>query len=54
MSAPWIVEHGGGITNEVSVVSDDEGTLVIDMVDARTNRLIWRGWAIDSLSGILD
>ena len=24
------------------------------MVDARTNRLIWRGWAIDSLSGILD
>ena len=47
-------EHGVGIANEVSIVSDDEGTLVIDMVDARTNRLIWRGWAIDSLSGILD
>jgi hypothetical protein len=23
------------------------------MVDARTDRLVWRGWAIDSLSGIL-
>jgi hypothetical protein len=47
-------DHGVGISHDVSVVDYDEGTLVIDMVDARTNRLIWRGWAIDSLSGILD
>jgi hypothetical protein len=47
-------DHGFGIATDVSVVDYDEGTLVIDMIDARTNRLIWRGWAIDSLSGILD
>jgi hypothetical protein len=29
------------------------GTLVVDIVDARTNKLIWRGWAQDSLDGVL-
>ena len=29
------------------------GTLVVDIVDARTKRLIWRGWAQDSLDGLL-
>jgi Domain of unknown function (DUF4136) len=29
------------------------GTLVVDVVDARTNRLIWRGWAQDSVQGVL-
>jgi hypothetical protein len=33
-----------------SWVQDYEaGTLVLDVVDARTNRLIWRGWAQDSV-----
>ena len=33
-----------------SWVEDYEaGTLVLDVVDARTNRLIWRGWAQDSV-----
>jgi len=31
----------------------EAGTLVVDIVDARTNRLIWRGWAQDSLDGVL-
>ena len=36
-------------------VSDYErGTLVIDMIDVRTNRLVWRGWAQDSVEGVLD
>lgn len=47
-------DHGFNVGKDVSVVDYDEGTLVIDMIDARTNRLIWRGWAVDSLSGILD
>src|SRR5215212_6310419 len=47
-------DHGIGVANDVSIVDYDEGTLVIDMIDRRTNRLIWRGWAIDSLPGILD
>ena len=32
----------------------EEGTLVIDMIDVRTNRLVWRGWAQDSVEGVLD
>jgi len=46
--------HEHGASEDVEVVPFDEGTLVIDMVDARTDRLVWRGWAIDSLNGIVD
>jgi hypothetical protein len=31
----------------------EAGTLVVDIVDARTSRLIWRGWAQDSPDGVL-
>lgn len=31
----------------------EAGTLVVDIMDARTNRLIWRGWAQDSVEGVL-
>ncbi|MNC86612.1 hypothetical protein D3C83_22840 [compost metagenome] len=31
----------------------DEGTLVIDLVDARTNRLVWRGWATAAIDGVV-
>jgi hypothetical protein len=30
------------------------GTLVLDFIDARTNRLIWRGWAQKSVEDMLD
>ena len=32
----------------------EEGTLVIDLVDTNTNKVIWRGWAQDSMNGIID
>jgi hypothetical protein len=32
----------------------DAGTLVMDLIDARTNRLVWRGWAEDSFEGVVD
>jgi hypothetical protein len=32
----------------------DAGTLTLDFVDARTNRLVWRGWAEGSLDGAID
>jgi hypothetical protein len=32
----------------------DQGTLFIDFVDARTNRLVWRGWAKGSIDGVID
>lgn len=30
------------------------GTLVVDLVDARTNSLIWRGWAKGRVEGVID
>jgi hypothetical protein len=38
---PWIHDY-------------EAGTLVLDVVDARTNRLIWRGWAQDSVEAFED
>ena len=31
----------------------EAGTLVLDFIDARTNRLIWRGWAQKSIGDML-
>ena len=36
------------------VVDYDQGTLVVDIVDAKTNKVVWRGWAQDSINGIID
>jgi len=30
----------------------DAGTITLDFVDAKTNRLVWRGWSEGSLDGI--
>lgn len=32
----------------------DEGTITIDLVDARTGRLVWRGWTKEYLDGVID
>lgn len=32
----------------------DAGTLFIDLVDPRTNTLVWRGWAEASFDGVID
>ena len=32
----------------------DQGTLLIDLIDARTDRLVWRGWARGSIDGVID
>jgi hypothetical protein len=32
----------------------DEGTLVLDLIDARTRTLVWRGWAEESMDGTID
>jgi hypothetical protein len=31
----------------------EAGTIVLDFMDASTNQLVWRGWAKDSLDGII-
>ena len=32
----------------------DAGTLLLDFIDARSNELMWRGWAERSLDGVID
>jgi hypothetical protein len=32
----------------------DAGRLFIDLVDRRSNRLVWRGWAAGSIEGLID
>jgi len=32
----------------------DAGTLTLDVVDARTNKLAWRGWAQSTFDGVVD
>jgi hypothetical protein len=32
----------------------DAGTLVIDLVDTRTNKMVWRGWADGSMDAVVD
>ena len=39
---------------EPRVSEYEAGTLVIDMVDAKTNKVVWRGWAQDSMTGVID
>jgi hypothetical protein len=36
------------------IIEYEQGTLVLDVVDARTLKVIWRGWAQDSIQGIID
>lgn len=37
-----------------SVIEYEQGTLVIDVMNAMTEKLVWRGWAQDSVQGIID
>jgi hypothetical protein len=32
----------------------DAGTIVVDLIDARTRRLVWRGWEEGSIDGVVD
>jgi hypothetical protein len=39
---------------EPQVADYELGTLVVDVVDARTGKVVWRGWAQDAMTGIID
>lgn len=39
---------------EPQVVDYELGTLVVDIVDARTKKVVWRGWAQEAMNGIID
>jgi hypothetical protein len=38
----------------VRVFDNEVGTIIIDVVDGHTNRLIWRGWAQNPVEGVID
>jgi hypothetical protein len=42
-----------GTTCPPETIEYEAGTLVLDFIDARTNRLIWRGWAQKSIGDML-
>jgi hypothetical protein len=35
-------------------VDYEQGTLVVDLVDARTSKVMWRGWEQDVMNGVID
>jgi hypothetical protein len=39
---------------EPQVVDYEQGTIIIDLVDAATDKVVWRGWAQDNIAGIVD
>lgn len=55
-STPYVTPYGGvhynyagaWSTGTTAVTSYDEGTLVVDVADAKTKRLIWRGTVSDA------
>ncbi|HSD17946.1 MAG TPA: DUF4136 domain-containing protein [Thermomonas sp.] len=56
MSAPYYAYRGGfyggwaGYGNETRVTQYDEGTLNIDLVDARRKQLVWEGVAVGRIT----
>jgi hypothetical protein len=47
--------HGYCYENcEARVAEFEQGTLVVDIVDRRTNKVVWRGWAQDTMTGVID
>ena len=49
------VDHSYGLTVDAeSEIRDyDAGTIVLDIVDSRTNQVIWRGWAQRDMTELL-
>jgi hypothetical protein len=45
---------GRCLDNECRPEVYDTGTLMVDFMDRRTNRLAWRGWAERSFDGVID
>ncbi len=39
---------------EAQIVDYEQGTLIVDIVDTKTNKVVWRGWAQDTMNGIID
>lgn len=49
-----LLERNDCDTRECGPYVYEAGTLLIDFVDARTKRVVWRGWAEGSVDGLID
>jgi hypothetical protein len=47
-------EYGYCDTHDCQPYVYEAGTLLLDFVDTRTNRVVWRGWAEGSVDGVID
>lgn len=36
------------------IVDFEQGTLVIDLIDVKTSKVVWRGWSQDTMNGVID
>lgn len=39
---------------EPRIVDYEQGTLVVDVVDRNTGKVVWRGWSQDTMNGVID
>ena len=39
---------------EPVIIEYEQGTIVLDVVDTHTNRVVWRGWAQQNVNGMID
>ena len=46
--------YGTGAAYESKMVEYEQGTIVLDLVDAKTNRVVWRGWSQGTMNGVID
>lgn len=49
-----LIDQKYGYCEDCRPLVYDAGTMTVDLVDARSGRLVWRGWAERSIEGILD
>jgi hypothetical protein len=50
VTQPYVYNYSSYWTRmETNIYSYREGTLILDLMDSKTNNLIWRGWAVSPL-----
>jgi hypothetical protein len=47
-------EEGNSPCTDCRLEVYDAGTILIDFIDARTEKLVWRGWAEGGIDGVID
>jgi hypothetical protein len=52
--AAYGVGQGNGYADYGEPYVYDAGTITIDFIDARTNKVVWRGWVEGNMDGVVD